>query len=294
MENKINTYKGSINEFTDWVSGINSITETNVTDNLPVSGSSIRQLIQDKLKVPFVMYEDIENSLYRMFSSTTARDLWLSDKDTYSKLELFNFTRPSAYTMESSISSDPRYMMSGDSEQSTSKLTFNWYVKNNSGTLDTESLTATYTITDKDGNVTSFSRMYSSSTSKTGITIDLYDYLKTGLNTISVLLKGTTTGAVSGSTYTITVLTLNLTSTFDFNARHELSTALTIPYKLIRNVVNQQMSILFYIDGNLAGTTTIPSTKTATEISDSMFLTSDSLSISGQHTLQIFAFSLYT
>jgi len=62
------------------------------------------------------MYEDIENSLYRMFSSTTARDLWLSDKDTYSKLELFNFTRPSAYTMESSISSDPRYMMSGDSE----------------------------------------------------------------------------------------------------------------------------------------------------------------------------------
>lgn len=42
MENKINTYKGSINEFTDWVSGINSITETNVTDNLPVSGSSIR------------------------------------------------------------------------------------------------------------------------------------------------------------------------------------------------------------------------------------------------------------
>ena len=293
MENKINTYKGSINEFTDWVSGINSITETNVTDNLPVSGSSIRQLIQDKLKVPFVMYEDIENSLYRMFSSTTARDLWLSDKDTYSKLELFNFTRPSAYTMESSISSDPRYMMSGDSEQSTSKLTFNWYVKNNSGTLDTESLTATYTITDKDGNVTSFSRMYSSSTSKTGITIDLYDYLKTGLNTISVLLKGTTTGAVSGSTYTITVLTLNLTSTFDFNARHELSMALTIPYKLIRNVVNQQMSILFYIDGNLAGTTTIPSTKTATEISDSMFLTSDSLSISGQHTLQIFAQFVY-
>ena len=93
MENKINTYKGSINEFTDWVSGINSITETNVTDNLPVSGSSIRQLIQDKLKVPFVMYEDIENSLYRMFSSTTARDLWLSDKDTYSKLELFNFEK---------------------------------------------------------------------------------------------------------------------------------------------------------------------------------------------------------
>jgi hypothetical protein len=39
------TYKGKINEFVDWVSGQNSLTGGNDTDNLPVSGAKIRELL---------------------------------------------------------------------------------------------------------------------------------------------------------------------------------------------------------------------------------------------------------
>ena len=115
MSKKIETFGGAISEFVDWVTGKDSNTDTNVTNNLPVSGGSIRALLQDRLKTPFYMYEDTENNLYRMFSSEKAKDLWLSDKETYAKLELFNFARPSDYSINDSISSDPRYVISGDS-----------------------------------------------------------------------------------------------------------------------------------------------------------------------------------
>jgi hypothetical protein len=62
-------YNGKINEFVDWVTGTNSLTGNSVTGGLQVSGGSIRELIQNKLKNPFFMYEDTSNNKYRMFSS---------------------------------------------------------------------------------------------------------------------------------------------------------------------------------------------------------------------------------
>ena len=60
-------YREKINEFVDWVSGNNSLTGQNVTNGLQVSGQSIRDLLQRKLKEPFVMKEDPVNNKYRMF-----------------------------------------------------------------------------------------------------------------------------------------------------------------------------------------------------------------------------------
>jgi hypothetical protein len=73
-------YTGNINEFVDWVSGYNELTEqtlAGVSESNPISGQSIRNLIQDKLKKPFVYYEDMVNGLYRLFSSNVARDEWI-------------------------------------------------------------------------------------------------------------------------------------------------------------------------------------------------------------------------
>ena len=69
------TYKGKINEFVDWITGDNEITGQNQTDGLKVSGGSIRDLLHDRLKAPFVMKEDVDNNLYRMFSSEDAYQL---------------------------------------------------------------------------------------------------------------------------------------------------------------------------------------------------------------------------
>jgi len=69
-------YNGKINEFVDWVSGKDSFTGQDVTGGLPVSGGSIRQLLQDKLRKPFYMFPDTAANKYRMFSSEEAYMAW--------------------------------------------------------------------------------------------------------------------------------------------------------------------------------------------------------------------------
>ena len=151
MEDTTNVYTGEITKYVDWVSGKDSLTDQNVTEGLPVSDGSIRSLLYKRLKMPFVMYEDKANNLYRMFSSQNSLDLWLSDSEQYESLELFNFVRPSDYEINTDISSNPRYVMSNSGDQTNAILSYSWLVKNSKGEYP-DSLTAKYTITDKDGN----------------------------------------------------------------------------------------------------------------------------------------------
>ena len=81
-------YNEKINEFIDWVTGDNTFTGQNETGGKPVSGGSIRALLQQKLRNPFVLKEDIENNLYRMFSSEEAYQLWLENPSDNADLEL--------------------------------------------------------------------------------------------------------------------------------------------------------------------------------------------------------------
>jgi len=70
-------YNGKINEFIDWISGKNVLTgSTSQTGGFPISGRSIRELLQGKLRKPFFMYEDKANNKYRMFSSEDAYAIW--------------------------------------------------------------------------------------------------------------------------------------------------------------------------------------------------------------------------
>ena len=108
-------YNQPINEFVDWVTGLNTFTGEDVTGGLQVSGNSIRQLIQNRLQNPFVLKEDIENNLYRMFSSEDAYQLWVENPSDNADLELFNFVRPSDYKLEITINSNNKYVRYGDS-----------------------------------------------------------------------------------------------------------------------------------------------------------------------------------
>jgi len=93
-------YNGRINEFVDWISGRNSLTGLSNTGGLQVSGLSIRDLLQRKLKKPFYMFEDKANNRYRMFSSEDAFSIWKENPTDNQDLELFNFVRPSDYKLE--------------------------------------------------------------------------------------------------------------------------------------------------------------------------------------------------
>lgn len=278
------TYKGDINEFVDWISGKNSIDDSNVTNGLPVSGGSIRKLIQSKLKTPLCIYEDIENGLYRMFSSEEAKSLYLSDKDKYGDLEIFNFVRPSDYELNIDLSLNPRYLISGNSNQSASIIAYNWNLKKGTSSAS-DSVSATYTITDKDNNQQKFSKIYTSV--QTAVSLNIYDYLKDGTNTISIELKGISTGATVSVSFIIVVLTLNMETTFDFNAKHVQGSNLQIPYTLSRNVTSIPTSIICYVDEKQVAKVDIPANGAAAVIRNTLNVVNNTNY--GQHRLQLWA-----
>lgn len=239
-------YDGIIDEFVDWLTGNNVLTNLNVTNGLTPSGLAIRTLLQEKLRKPFVMYEDLEHNLYKMFSSNTARDLYLSDPSANADLLLLSFTRPSDYELSTDISPNTRYLISGDDTQVDGILSYTWNIKKGTS-LASDSVTATYTITDKDNNSQSFSQIYNNT--QTAVTLNFYKYLKSGTNTVSVVLKGNSTGALTSTSFPVILLTLEQTSTFAFNSKFIYGDKLTIPYSLTRNVTSMATSIMFYIDG---------------------------------------------
>ena len=73
---KESLYEGKISEFVDWISGEDVFTGRQVTDGQKVSGGSIRELLQNRLRTPLVVDEDQTQNLYRFFSSDTAKDLY--------------------------------------------------------------------------------------------------------------------------------------------------------------------------------------------------------------------------
>lgn len=249
------TYNGKINEFVDWVSGQNSFTGQNVTGGLQVSGGSIRQLLQDKLKSPFYMFEDTANNRYRMFSSEDAYALWKENPSDNSDLELFNFVRPSDYKLElqaiDSTGFDNKYVRDGDTTSTATRIAFRWSIYNDEGE-SSDSLSVTYTITNSaSGSSTTFTRWYNKSDANPNVSI--YEYLKPGENIVTIECKGSTTGARNTKTFTIILLQISLTSTFKFYDKFSSNTPISIPYVFERNNTSGTAKIHFKIDDGGTG-----------------------------------------
>lgn len=289
------TYNGQINEFVDWVSGVDSFTGNNVTGGLAVSGGSIRQLLQNKIKNPFYMYEDVAQNRYRMFSSAAAYAKWSENPSDNSKLELFNFVRPSDYKLElqatDSDGFNNKFVRYGDTSSNSTRIAFSWSIYNDEGE-SSDSLSATYTIANTTtGASTSFTRWYNRSDANPNINI--YNYLQPGENTVTIECKGTTTGARNTKSFTITLLQISLTSTFKFYDKFSANTPIQIPYVFERNNNSGTAKIYFRIDDGEGSKTAIRDviaegpTK-VTEIQQMLASLAE-----GQHTLQIWAEAKY-
>ena len=242
----IETYKGNITEFVDWVSGVDDITGRNKTNSLPVSGGTIRRLLQEHLKQPVFMVSDASAGLYRVFSSNAAYTAWLDDPETFADLELFNFVRPSDYEIKTNLDTSNRYLVSGMHDQSVTKLVYDWNVENDKGTYE-DNIVATYTITTASGAVTKFSQNYDSSSKH--VEIDLYDYLDLGQTSVRIDLLANSTGASRNYTIYITQLVLNLESDFAFYRGHDRGSAITFNWHLTRNNANTASSLYVILDG---------------------------------------------
>lgn len=288
-------YTGKINEFIDWITGYNSFTGNNSTGGLKVSGGSIRELLQNKLKKPFYMYEDVANNRYRMFSSEEAYAFWKENPSDNSDLELFNFVRPSDYKLELTATDangfNNKYVRYGDSNNTAARIAFHWNIYNDEGD-SSDTLSATYTITNSiTGTSTSFTRWYNRSDLDPNIQI--YNYLQPGENVVTIECRGTTTGARNTKTYTIVLLQLNLTSTFKFYEKVTDNQIIQIPYTFERNNTSGSAKIHFQIDeGGSGKTATIDIVQDGPTRSTGIQQMQPSLS-EGQHSLQIWVEGKY-
>lgn len=216
-----NLYTEKINEYVDWITGIDSITKQKITDK-QISGKSIRDLLQERLQCPIYMYYDQDERLYRIFSSKEAFELWNTREEnpelieTLEKLELYNFIAPSPYSFNitdhfgNNFNTQKRYVRTGISNDQT-VLQYMWELLQDDSHRD-DGMIVTYTI-DNNGQQ-SFIERYSSAQQK--VTIDLFQYLSEGENRITVSLKGEETKAVKVFSFVIECITLSISSNFNY------------------------------------------------------------------------------
>ena len=289
------TYNGKISEFVDWVTGIDANTGQNVTDGMQVSGKSIRELLQSRLKEPFVMKEDVANNKYRLFSSEEAYATWLENPTDNQDLELFNFARPSDYKLDlTAIDSDGfnnKFIRYGDSTSTGSRIAFHWSIYNDEGE-SSDSLSVKYTISNSStGSNTSFTRWYNKSDANPNFSI--YEYLQPGENVVSIEAKGTSTGARNNRTFTIVLLQVNLTSTFKFYEKFSPDSAIQIPYIFERNNVTGTAKIYFRIDDGSGNKT---ATKDVIQDGPTRVTETQRMNVQlseGVHSLQVWAETKY-
>ena len=128
----------NLNEFVDWVDGTNAMTGTTtsgVDEENRISGKSIRELIQGKLRVPFVTNEDdLDKDKIYFFSSEYAKNLWqtytdpssiLYNEEKAAELVLYSMDLPAVYRITGlETLSTTRYIIEGNSESPNATVSF--------------------------------------------------------------------------------------------------------------------------------------------------------------------------
>ena len=248
---KNKAYNGNINEFVDWSTGYSELKGKSILANDEyVSGKSIRQLIQERLRNPICMISDTEAGLYRVFSSRDAYVAWSQDRETYSGLELFNFVRPSDYEITiDGLNATNRYMIHGVQNDDITTLKFNWNVVNGQGKQGNDTIIITYKITNENGAVHTFANKYDMN--ERHVEINLGEYLGLGQNEISMDIRGKSTGASNYVSIFITELILNLESDFNYaggNGGYQQGTPIIFSAKLTRNNANNACALYVKVD----------------------------------------------
>ena len=273
----MDTYQGQINEFIDWLSGVDSRSGLNVTENKKVSGGAIRQLLQSHLLKPFIKYDDVSGGQYLFFSSEEAKNEWLIltdpnnaryDLEKASTLPITTLSRPSDTSVivksidtnnnEGDIG-DSRYVIAGDANSEGANLRFIVRMEKEQGgrmqpTVD--AFTVTYIITDATGNVRNpivedYNSSLLSNNELHPITFPCYKYLKEGKNSIKLTVQAKNSAASFETDISVYLVTFNLESSFDFSKAIQPNGNLNIPVTITRSVSGLTMNIYAQIaDGN--------------------------------------------
>jgi hypothetical protein len=106
MADTTELYTGAINEFVDWITGINKITGEHVDTELrQISGKSIRELLQNRLLKPVYVYDTTKSKNQIVFPSKAVADLWEeagpdNANNKYDIYKLITLPKPSSYKFQ--------------------------------------------------------------------------------------------------------------------------------------------------------------------------------------------------
>ena len=267
----MNTFNNYIDEFVDWVTGEDTSGKedeqkirASQTNGLPVSGKYIRELLQTRLKKPFVYYEDEVAGLYRLFASESTKQKWIRmntegsadyDPDASTKLELFNFVRPVDVVMTyQGLDPNPKYVINGDSASDATNLEYSVYLSKDQGgatIYEYDSFTVTYKITDSSGvehiSVEEKDTTFLNSPTKK-VTKDIYQYLTVGQNTVSIAMKARNSSAANSVSFPVYLIDFKLESQFDYSEHWNPSGNLIVPVSVQRSNTNLTLEVYGYID----------------------------------------------
>ena len=265
------TYKGKINEFVDWVSGEEKSFEEGITvsstEGLPVSGASIRELLQTRLQHPITIISDEDAGLYRMFASDASMKKWQSMKDNGAteeqlrQFEIFNFERPTDWQFTvSGISNDTKYVVLGDREQSGCNFNLGFTISKQNGDRTSQPITVSIETTYKGNKYIHQPIEIPSSIVNSGNTynLNIYDYLKSGVNGVKIIFKPKGISVTADYDFDVNVVQFQLEDVWsneksiNYNEGFSPGEKITIPIKILRNITGFQMKVHAYVDGVLA------------------------------------------
>ena len=265
------TFNNYIDEFVDWVTGEDTSSQeeeekirVSSTGGLPVSGGSIRELLQARLKKPFTYYEDEVAGLFRLFSSDSTKQKWIRmntpgssdyNPEESTKLELFNFVRPADVVMTyNGLDPNPKYVINGDSTSTATQLEFSVYLSKEEGggiIYEYDAFTVTYKIVDSNGvehtSVEEKDTTFLNSTSKK-VTKDIYQYLTVGKNDVTITMKAKNSSAGNASNFSIYLIDFKLESRFDYSTHWSPNEQIQIPVSVRRSDTNLTLEVYGYID----------------------------------------------
>lgn len=270
-------YNGKINEYVDWITGQEREFEegstVSYTGGLAASGGAIRELLQTKLQHPIVVIPDEDAGLNRIFSSDAAFRKWQTAKDNGAEeedlrqFEIFNFERPTDWKFRiTGMSNDTKYVVLGDKQQSGCNFNLGFEIFKDNGDKESQPITISISTTYKGNKYTHQPIQVPSSIVNSGTTFNLniYDYLKSGVNGVHLEFKPKGISIQPAYDFDVNVVQFQLEDVWssDTNSYNKgfspyqsgvvNSGSITVPVRIRRNITGFPMEVRVYVDGSLA------------------------------------------
>lgn len=245
----------------------------------PYSGKSVQDFIKQQLgSKGGDFYYDADTSRYLIFSDRTNRELYLSDRERYTDLLIGSFDAPSNYTAEITLITPVSNVILSGTKGNYIDFTFD--VKNKNGTSTGEAVIATFTFSNA-GAQQKVTQIYDAGT-RVHLLVD--DYLKDGANNISIVINGRNTMAGTMASVAYRVVSLKLSSSFNFAKAVRKGQYLVFPFSLSGAGVKY---VEWYVDGTKLG---IVDTYSEIEVNREKNLDTAELT-TGKHNIQVRAYT---